>query len=125
MVLPKLSAAANTSLDTSLFSTVLVAFVCPHLADSTLASNECLSVLLTLLDTWVAIQFRLVRHKPTILHNCATNSTFSCDDLKIAGERQGKLTTAISQRLRQKRSDTELFVPSTSVSNRGYFSATL
>lgn len=63
----QLSAACNSAFDTCVLAFVFVAFVRPHLSDSTFSFDDSLAILLSLLDTRVAINFCFVWNESPVL----------------------------------------------------------
>lgn len=76
----KLATTTKPALDTGLFATILVTFLCSHVANMTLTPHKRFAILLALLDAWIAIEFGLVGHQATILHDGLGNRAFACKD---------------------------------------------
>src|SRR6056300_242507 len=75
----KLPTTRDARLDTSSLTTIHMSFILSNLTYCTLPTDKCLTILFSLLNTWVAINLGFMCNKTTILHYCSSNCTFTFD----------------------------------------------
>ncbi len=85
---PKFPTPTDTRLNACRLSPIHMPFISTDFANSSLPTNEGFAIIFTLLNTWIPINFGLVRDKTPILQYRLADGTLACDTWVGRGEEQ-------------------------------------